>query len=643
MGATPSMTKPETTTTTTAASSTNAMVVVHDDNVEGKEIVVRTFEELLAATTTSPSKVVSAATTAAATSSSTPPCTQINGGSKTIISIEPNSTEQDQSRLVLECPSKIYIGPKGNGGVGGGTTTAAAAGARNDIVLQGYDHGSNNTTTDVVLFFTNPYDAGICIRGCRARRNVTIQNLTIQCHPGCRAIYFDDDVYDDGDDDDGYEYEEEDEDNDDDDDKKKANKNLSTDVSGVIQLLNLTVYGQVQLLIPSFDSPVIDAACDGGRPALFTINVDNVDIVSCDCDDPENYFWTEESSNYYIPGDARNILVSSDGEGDYKFVQGALTVYILPREKEMTAKKRKTNEDVDNIVGNVDVNISNLSIGRSGSPVRGSGLVLWNSDRSMIRMSSSSGKVISIKDVYASAMMSPTVTRTRGDAIALCACGLLIFGGVIDQRLELDEIRVLGSIGMYGDDDIAMGVVGPNTRVKSWKVEGGCLFSYGKSAIGAYILNGATVDSLMITGAIKMMGMGSCGALVSNEKTRVNDFVCSTITTYGENGLGIALHSNASVGTIVLNKVTTHGKGAIPIKLTSGASIETELRVTGSLETRGNNATTLAVDGARTTIASVRILRGRIHATGKDSSSFQSTNGAVIKDISFGDDVPSTV
>ncbi|SEU05882.1 hypothetical protein [Hymenobacter actinosclerus] len=322
---------------------------------------------------------------------------------------------------------------------------------------------------------------------------------------------------------------------------------------GTITLKNLTVTGQVQILTRA-----------------GTINAqlvaDTIDIVACDA-----RRYSEQPLKYGV-----NVY------------QGAFTVYNY-------------NSDENSLL---NVTLTNISLGRKGAPVIGSGLFVGG-------FGDIGGRVladtITTGDIYSNGMI-PFGQPNR------------ITGGVfILNGARVKNLVNQGTLTTYGVNDMVLDAWG---HVEKWTAEK-AITSYGPSGIG--FVNFGVVDEFEAKEKIETFGGGARG--FNQYDGTIGKATFHSIITNGDGSIGMQF--SKPVGSItVLNSVVTHGskgqtlvKGVIStlpadaISVKSGGEIR-ELTIAGGITTHGDNVHSYNVEGGVVKQLSVE---GDITANGKSS------------------------
>lgn len=322
---------------------------------------------------------------------------------------------------------------------------------------------------------------------------------------------------------------------------------------GTLTLKNLTVSGQVQILTRA------------GTTNTKLI-ADQIDIVACDsrryCEQPQKY--------------GVNVF------------QGAFTVYNF-------------NSDPDSVI---HATLTNISLGRKGAPVIGSGLFICG-------FGDHGGWVLADKittgEIYSNGMLP----YGQPDMIT---AGVFIVNGT-----KIKNIIHHGAITTYGVNDMVLDTWG---YVEKWVAEKP-ITSYGPSGIG--FVNFGTVDEFVAKDKIETFGLGARG--FNQYDGTVKKATFHSITTYGNGSIGMQF--SKPVGDIeVQHAVVTHGsegqtlvKGVIMTLPADGISVKAggeinKLTISGGIKTHGNKVHSYHVEGG---VVRELQIKGTIEAEGEDS------------------------
>lgn len=317
---------------------------------------------------------------------------------------------------------------------------------------------------------------------------------------------------------------------------------------------NLLIKGQVSL--------IFRADVDKGN-----IQIKDVDIIAAD-----TRHYIEQPQKYGV-----NVL------------QGAITIYNLNPDKK----------------SNIDVTISNLSIGRKDAPVSGSGIFIAG-------YGDTGGKVtiskLNIKAVYSNGKIPPGVSD-------FITAGIFILNGAYAKQVVTD-----GEIITYGINDMVLDIWG---TVKDW-VSNGPIISYGPSGVG--FVNFGKVKNFTVNAPLQTYGLGARG--YNQYDGTVESINFKSIETFGDGSVGIQI--SKKIGTLVVeeNLITRGSIGSSLVKgnyvdlpayglsIKDGGSAE-NIIIKGNIETYGDNV----VSYAREKGGKVKKLeiKGEIKALGKNA------------------------
>nr|WP_068893393.1 hypothetical protein [Pedobacter panaciterrae] len=322
---------------------------------------------------------------------------------------------------------------------------------------------------------------------------------------------------------------------------------------GTLTLKKLTVSGQIQILTRAGTLKTKLIASD-------------VDVVACDarryCEQPQKY--------------GVNVF------------QGAFTVYNF-------------NSDPDSVI---HATLTNISLGRKGAPVIGSGLFICG-------FGDNGGWVLADKITTGDIFSNGMLPYGQPDMIT---AGVFIVNGT-----KVENITHHGSITTYGVNDMVLDTWG---YVKKWVAEKP-ITSYGPSGIG--FVNFGTVDEFEARDKVETFGLGARG--FNQYDGTVGTAVFHSITTHGNGSIGMQF--SKPVGNIeVKHGVVTYGaegqtlvKGVImtlpadAISVKAGGEIK-ELKISGGIKTYGDNVHSYHVEGG---IVHKIDVQGGVDANGEGS------------------------
>ena len=319
---------------------------------------------------------------------------------------------------------------------------------------------------------------------------------------------------------------------------------------GQLVLRNLRATGVVHLL-----------ACDQVRSGY--VEVENVDIVAAD---------------------ARGYDERPKGYG-VEVIPGAFTLWNQHRDPSVV----------------ITADLTGLSAGRAGAPVRGSGVfVSGGGDRG--------GRLVASRvetgAVHSDGGIAPgTPDRITG--------GVFVVSGAF-----VDEVRNHGPVTTYGPNDMVLDNWG---AVSHWVAEEK-ITSLGPSGIG--FVNFGTVDRLQVNAPIETFGLGARGFNVYTGTVNSAEF--DRIVTHADGAVGIQI--SQPVGRIAVRRgIETYGgtgeslvKGvvvtlsAIALSIKPGGSAR-QIAIAGGLVTHGESIHPLELHGV---VGSLQITDGFTAAGG---------------------------
>ncbi len=329
---------------------------------------------------------------------------------------------------------------------------------------------------------------------------------------------------------------------------------------GILSLKNLTITGQVQILTRA-------------GTIKTTLVADNIDIVACDA-----RRYSEQPQKYGV-----NVY------------QGAFTVYNY-------------NSNPDSVI---NATLTNISLGRKGAPVIGSGLFIcgFGDDGGWVF-----ADTITTADIYSNGMLP----YGQPDMIT---AGVFIVNGT-----KVKKITHKGSVTTYGVNDMVLDTWG---YVENWTAEKP-VTSYGPSGIG--FVNFGTVDEFDAKDKIETFGLGARG--FNQYDGTVGKATFHSIITHGNGSIGMQF--SKPVGSIeVKNGIVTNGsegqtlvKGVIMILPADGVSVKPggeikQLNISGGITTHGDNVHSYNVEGG--TVHELNI-KGDVVANGDNSIAVAVTN-----------------
>jgi hypothetical protein len=322
---------------------------------------------------------------------------------------------------------------------------------------------------------------------------------------------------------------------------------------GTLSLKNLTITGQVQILTRAGTNKT-------------NIIADNIDVVACDA-----RRYSEQPQKYGV-----NVY------------QGAFTVYNY-------------NSDTNSVI---NATLTNISLGRKGAPVIGSGLFVCG-------FGDKGGWVIADNittgDIYSNGMLP----YGQPDMIT---AGIFIVNGT-----KVKNITHKGTVTTYGVNDMVLDTWG---QVEKWTAEKP-ITSYGPSGIG--FVNFGTVDEFDAKDKIETFGLGARG--FNQYDGTVNKATFHSLITHGNGSIGMQV--SKPVGSItVKNGIVTNGskgqtlvKGVIMELPADGVSVKPggeikQLTISGGITTYGDDVHSFNVEGG---IVHAVEIKGTVEANGKNS------------------------
>ncbi len=303
---------------------------------------------------------------------------------------------------------------------------------------------------------------------------------------------------------------------------------------GTLMLKNLTVTGQVQIITRAGTHKT-------------TLIADAIDIVACDA-----RRYAEQPQKYGV-----NVY------------QGAFTVYNY-------------NSDVNSVI---NATLTNISLGRKGAPVIGSGLFVcgFGDNGGWVK-----ADTITTGDIYSNGMLP------YGQPDMITAAVFIVNG------TQVKNITHKGVVTTYGVNDMVLDTWG---QVEKWTAEKP-ITSYGPSGIG--FVNFGVVEEFEAKDKIETFGLGARG--FNQYDGTVTKASFHSIVTQGNGSIGIQV--SKPVGSItVKNGVVTNGsegqtlvKGVIMMLPADGISVKPggsikQLHISGGITTYGDNVHCYNVEG----------------------------------------------
>jgi hypothetical protein len=243
----------------------------------------------------------------------------------------------------------------------------------------------------------------------------------------------------------------------------------------------------------------------------------------------------------------------------------------------------------------ITANLSGLSAGRLGAPVRGTGVFVGGAGES--------GGRLEIQNLRTGPIYSDGGIE-RGTA------GIIAGGVFVVCGSRVDLVENAGPVTTYGPNDMALDNWG---LVDRW-VSSGKVTTFGPSGVG--FVNFGIINSLRVTAPIETFGQGARGFNVYTGTVHSADF--DRIVTHGDGAVGVQV--SQPVGTLIFRRgIETHGsigdslvKGVVrqlaanALSIKPGGSAES-IRIEGGLRTYGHAAIPLEQEG---TIQSLHIDSG---------------------------------
>jgi hypothetical protein len=256
----------------------------------------------------------------------------------------------------------------------------------------------------------------------------------------------------------------------------------------------------------------------------------------------------------------------------------------------------------------ITAEILDVSIGTDQTPVRGSGVFVGGHGD---RQGRGDGGVLAVSTLRTGEIHTnggiPTGTPD------LISGGVFVISGAV-----VDEVVNAGPVTTNGQNDMVLDNWG---RVTTWTASAP-VTSNGPSGIG--FVNFGDIDRLEVKAPIRTNGKGARGFNLYDGSLGSAEF--TSITTAGDGSIGIQVSRPMGTLKVAGDVTTTGGEGlslvkgvqtrlkAIAVSIKPGGNVEV-VEVGGSLETHGNEVTTLEVEGSVGHLA----VAGGIAARGKRS------------------------
>lgn len=333
-------------------------------------------------------------------------------------------------------------------------------------------------------------------------------------------------------------------------DRRAIFNDTSVEHFGRLVLWNLGITGVVQLLARD--------EVRGGH-----VEAHNIDIVAAD---------------------ARGYVERPKGYG-VEVIPGAFTLWNQQPDTEAT----------------VTADLTGLSAGRAGAPVRGSGIFVSGAGDSGGRLVA---RRLETDAIYSDGGIAPgTPDRITGGVFT-------VYGAFVEN------VHNHGPVTTYGPNDMVLDNWG---TVDHWIAED-AITSYGPSGIG--FVNFGTVNHLQVNAPIETFGKGARGFNVYTGTVQSAEF--ERVVTHADGAVGIQI--SQPVGRIAVRRgIETYGgtgdslvKGvvvtlsAIALSIKPGGSAR-EVEIAGGLTTHGPGINPLELHGS---IESLRIGGGLVAAGG---------------------------
>ena len=284
-----------------------------------------------------------------------------------------------------------------------------------------------------------------------------------------------------------------------------------------------------------------------------------------------------------IAADARSYDEHPKGYG-VEVIQGAFTLW---------------NQQADPSIA-ITADLTNLSVGQAGKPVRGSGI--------FVSGAGDVGGRLLVKNLKTGAVFSDggiakgTANRITGGVFTVYGC-------------FVDEVINSGPVTTYGPNDMVLDNWGTVDSWQAWDK----ITSYGPSGIG--FVNFGIVNQLKISGIIETFGQGARGFNVYTGT--VHEATFERVVTHGDGSVGIQI--SQPVGEIsVYRGIETFGgtgdslvKGvvvtlsAIALSIKPGGSVR-EISIEGGITTHGEGVSALELQGSVNSLT----IEGGVNALG---------------------------
>jgi hypothetical protein len=238
----------------------------------------------------------------------------------------------------------------------------------------------------------------------------------------------------------------------------------------------------------------------------------------------------------------------------------------------------------------ITADVTGLTVGRAGAPVRGSGVFVGGGG-------DAGGRLIVHRPKTGTVCSHGGIAPGTADRIA---GGVFVVSGAF-----VDSLRNRGPITTYGPNDMVLDNWG---TVRRWIAEEK-VTSYGPSGIG--FVNFGTLDQLRVNAPIETFGQGARGFNIY--AGRVNSAEFERVVTHADGAVGIQV--SRPVGRITVHRgIETHGglgdslvKGvvvklsAVALSIKPGGSAR-KIVIAGGLITHGKGVNPLELHGSVDTL-----------------------------------------
>ncbi len=285
-----------------------------------------------------------------------------------------------------------------------------------------------------------------------------------------------------------------------------------------------------------------------------------------------------------VAADARGYAERPKGYG-VEVIPGAFTLW---------------NQQTDPAV-TISADLTGLSAGSAGAPVRGSGIFVSGAG-------DVGGRLVARRLETGAVYSDGGIAKGTPDRIT---------GGVFTvYGAFVDSVRNLGPVTTYGPNDMVLDNWG---TVDRWVAEDK-ITSYGPSGIG--FVNFGTVNVLQVNAVIETFGQGARGFNVYTGTVQVAEF--DRVVTHADGAMGIQI--SQPVGRIAVRRgIETYGgtgdslvKGVVVTLSAIGLSVKPggsarEIDVAGGIVTHGKDVNAFEMHGS---IETFRVSGGFVSAAG---------------------------